>query len=37
MVGENFEINLPEVIKNTLKFTFVGENFDINLTEMWQY
>ena len=32
MVGENFEIYLPQMAKNALKlFTMVGENFEIYL------
>ena len=35
MVGENFEIYLPQMAKNTLKLSNIfGENFEIHLPQM---
>ena len=35
MVGENFEINLPQMAKHALKLsTMVGENVEIYLPQM---
>ena len=35
MVGENFEIDLSQIARNTLKLsTMVGENFEIDLFQI---